>query len=251
MWDLHRFALPIYVWPGTDPNTTEPIFAGTDLAVLPATPSNIGWQCSISNTTGTALIYNLSVDVRTTNDLGNQYQILEGLNDNLGGSYRYESGTSMAAANVSGMLALMQDYFQNRTTQTNPSPALLKAMLINGARAVGNYDFQVANSINYQGWGLVNLPNALPVGITNAPDTSAPSFFVDQSPTNALATGDSRTFQVGITTNATLLPLRVTLAWTDPPGNPAAATKLVNDPRPCREQHGHGRHISGQRYSGQ
>ena len=52
---------------------------------------------------------------------------------------------------------------------------------------------------------------------------------MDQNPTNALATGDSHTF---IVTDhhqcAQTLPLRVTLAWTDPPGDPAAAIKLVN-----------------------
>ena len=47
--------------------------------------------------------------------------------------YRYETGTSMAAADVSGVLALMEDYFTN-TLALTPSPALLKAMLINGAR---------------------------------------------------------------------------------------------------------------------
>ena len=50
--------------------------------------------------------------------------------------YRYESGTSMAAADVSGVLALMMDYFTN-TLHATPSPALLKAMLINGARPAG------------------------------------------------------------------------------------------------------------------
>ena len=46
------------------------------------------------------------------------------------------SGTSMSAADVSGVLALMQDYFTNQL-HVAPSPALLKAMLINGARSVG------------------------------------------------------------------------------------------------------------------
>ena len=48
-----------------------------------------------------------------TNDLGNYYSVLEGMNDGLGGFYRYESGTSMAAADVSGTLALIQDFFTN------------------------------------------------------------------------------------------------------------------------------------------
>ena len=47
-------------------------------------------------------------EVTTTNDLGNYLQVLAGMNDSLGPFYRYESGTSMAAADVSGTLALMQ-----------------------------------------------------------------------------------------------------------------------------------------------
>ena len=49
----------------------------------------------------------------------------------------------MSAADVSGVLALMQDFFVNHSTLTSPSPALLKAMLINGARPTGAYDLQV------------------------------------------------------------------------------------------------------------
>ena len=56
-----------------------------------------------------------------------------------------------------------------------------------------------------------------------------PMFFVDQSPTNALATGDSQTYEVQVMPGAQSQALRVTLAWTDPPGNPAAAIKLVNN----------------------
>ena len=68
-------------------------------------------------------------------------------------------------------------------------------------------------------------------GITNQFGQSCSTFIVDQNPTNALATGDSQTFYVSVTdTNAQLYqPLRVTLVWTDPPGDPAAAIKLVND----------------------
>ena len=68
---------------------------------------------------------------------------------------------------------------------------------------------------------------------------SAPcsSFFLDQSPTNALATGDSQTFIVTCDQcRRAGQPLRVTLAWTDPPGNPAAAIKLVNNLEPRRHQ---------------
>ncbi len=81
-------------------------------------------------------------DITVTNDLGNYLQVLAGLNDSLGPYYRYESGTSMAAADVSGTLALMQEFFESRLGLTNHSPALMKALLINGARSVADqYDF--------------------------------------------------------------------------------------------------------------
>ena len=59
------------------------------------------------------------------------FPILQTLNSNLGSFYRYESGTSMAAQAVSGVLALLQEFFQQRL-QRGFSPALMKALLING-----------------------------------------------------------------------------------------------------------------------
>jgi len=191
-----------------------------------------GFYYAIGNPTNFDVNYNLLTEIVTTNDNGNYFQVLSNLNDTIGPWYRYETGTSMATPAVSGTLALMQDYFTN-TLHSTPSPALLKAMLINGARAVGNYNFVVTNAINFQGWGLANVPNSLPAGLTNRMGAACSSFFLDQSPTNALATGASQSFLVTIPTTssaqASSLPLRVTLAWTDPPGNPAAAIKLVNN----------------------
>ena len=72
--------------------------------------------------------------LQTNNTYSNYYQMLAtNLNASLKPSYRYESGTSIAAGAVSGMLALMQDYLFN-TWKVTPSPALLKALLINGSR---------------------------------------------------------------------------------------------------------------------
>ena len=67
-----------------------------------------------------------------TNSSGDYFEVLSNLDDTLGPFYRYESGTSLSAAEVSGALALMQEFFQ-RVGWTN-SPALMKALLINGAR---------------------------------------------------------------------------------------------------------------------
>ncbi len=190
---------------------------------------------AISNDTPNQVIFDLLTDIVTTNGTGNYFEVLSNLDQSIGTLnsastgpgpyYRYESGTSMATPAVSGTLALMQEFYAV-AFGTNPSPAMLKAMLINGAQATGLYTYQVQNTLNYEGWGLVNLPGSLPPGTTNQLNMACSTFIQDQSPTNALATGDSQTWMVA-TTNAQ--PLRVTLAWTDPPGDPAAAIKLVNN----------------------
>jgi subtilisin family serine protease len=231
--------LPIYVKPNVFPTLADtPV--NTNFASLPPdapfTPTDTTWFYAVSNPTNVTVHYQATSFLTTTNDLGDYFDILQtNLNNNLVSSngqllYRYESGTSMAAPAVAGVLALMEDFFTNRW-HYQPSPALMKALLINGARSLSStYDFQVRGEINYQGWGLVNLANSLPDGITNSFSTQGASMlFVDQNPTNALATGDSQTIFVSVDPSAQDDLLRVTLVWTDPPGNPAASIKLVND----------------------
>jgi hypothetical protein len=133
----------------------------------------------------------------------------------------------MAAPAVSGFLALIQEFLG--TNNLRPSPALLKAMLINGARSLSpNYNLQVSAPVNHQGWGLVNMSNSLPAGF-NLLGTNGPMRIYDQTLTNALATGGVETYEITVPNTARSFPLRVTLVWTDPPGNPITGVKLVND----------------------
>ncbi len=196
-------------------------------------PVNATWYYGIDNTTTQTVSFDIQTVITLTNANGDFFQVLSNMNDALGTGpyYRYESGTSMSAADVSGMLALMQEFFQQRLGRTN-SPALMKALLINGARSLGvPYDFGVTNDPNFQGWGLVNLPTTIPGTLTNAGAPATSMLVFDQSPTNALATGQSFTRFFTVSTNAQTarVSMRLTLVWTDPPGNPVAGIKLVNN----------------------
>ncbi|MCX6896880.1 MAG: S8 family serine peptidase, partial [Verrucomicrobia bacterium] len=223
--------VPIYVSQSGPPTGGTPDGYDTYVTGFPPATADTVFYYSVGNTNSQPVNYSIFLTILTTNDNGNTFQVVSNLlNGPLAPYYRYESGSSMAAAAVSGTLALMQEFFEQRTTFGRPSPALMKALLVNGARsAAGIYDLQVQTPINYQGWGLVNLPTSLPGALTNSGSSSSPIQFFDQNPTNALATGQSQTRYVSLSAAARNQPLRVSLVWTDPPGDPSASIKLVND----------------------
>jgi subtilisin-like proprotein convertase family protein len=224
-----------------DPKTPPATLYSTDNILLLSNQLSVGqWYFGVT-TQGKQIqpvAYDLTIYLVETNDLGvpitNQngyFNVISNLNSQLKPWYVYQYGTSMSAAAVSGMLALMQEFLQSHPQLgvTNPSPALLKAMLINGSRSVQQqYDYNPqAFGPNEQGWGLPNLTNSLPLSLTNG---QASMLLTDQSTNDALATGQSQTFTINSSDpNATNFPVRVSLIWTDPPGDPAAGVALVNN----------------------
>ena len=136
--------------------------------------------------------------------------------------YSLVSGTSQAAPHVAGAAALLRDWYVRNVNAQPPSPAMTKAVLVNTASDVAGGDSgkgsQVPSAPNTdEGWGRVNLGAALD-------DTERA--YVDQS-TTLDATGQSflRSYDVADTGR----PVRVTLAWTDPPPATVTGNAFVND----------------------
>ena len=229
----------IYASTNALPSSDPASFVGTNSLIITnfASSNCFGdlWFVDVVIPGTEQVVFDFSARVLATNK-GSILTVLSNMNESLDPNelYRFESGTSMAAPAVSGLAALMQEFFEQRLGRTN-SPALMKALLINGARSVSSdYHLQIDPLVNQQGWGLVNIQNSIPAllnTLSNTTDEAAwPIRFYDQSPTNALSTGQSHTYALSVTNAlAVRAPLRVTLVWTDPPGNPAATINLVND----------------------
>ncbi|MCX6905099.1 MAG: S8 family serine peptidase [Verrucomicrobia bacterium] len=131
--------------------------------------------------------------------------------------YLYEGGTSQAGPHVSGAAAVVVQWYREGHTNTTPSPALVKATLINSTVDM-LVDMGNAPTPNMdEGWGRVDLTQL--IGATRRYD------FVDQSV--LLRTGQfyERRVIVGNSDE----PLKLTLAYTDVPAFPGAIPALVND----------------------
>ena len=124
-------------------------------------------------------------------------------------NYASSSGTSHSTPAVAGGSALVYQYFINQGWSTNPSPAMVKAYLMNSTRYMTGVDTGDTLPSNNQGMGMMNLGNAFDGTARILRDQLTNDLFT--------ASGQSRTFYG--TVSDTNKPLRITLGWTDAPGS--------------------------------
>jgi serine protease AprX len=126
------------------------------------------------------------------------------------------TGTSFASPHVSGAIALFVERHRD-LFGSDPSPALVKAALVNTASDLSTRGGRDANGKpltpvpnEQQGWGRLNLGRLMGSWTADAPLAT-----IDQDVVFT-ATGERATTAVEAAGGA---PLRVTLAWTDAPGH--------------------------------
>jgi subtilisin family serine protease len=129
--------------------------------------------------------------------------------------YAYNGGTSMAAPLVAGCAALVRQYYVDDRQHPNPSAALLKATLINSTRFLSGPDSIAGHPKcpnHHQGFGMIDMRRAIPTA------NELRLEFVDSwaltPPVKLPDTGSVVRYRF----TADAGPIRICLAWTDPPG---------------------------------
>ena len=137
--------------------------------------------------------------------------------------YVYMGGTSMAGPYAAGAAAVFVQYYRSLHTNATPSPALVKAALINSATELDPVNGGPGPIPNHEeGWGRITLTNII---LTNFSTARRYYQYVDQS---TLLTNGAVYVHHSLVQSPGQ-PLKITLTYTDVAGFPGAIPALVND----------------------
>jgi hypothetical protein len=130
--------------------------------------------------------------------------------------HRWSEGTSHAAPQIAGAAALFTQFWKGGHAGTNPSPALIKAAIVQTGQEMAGVGATAPIPNGAEGWGRANMKFMLNTGVAMK--------YVDQATTFSNV-GESVVY-TGTVADAAK-PVRVTLVWTDPPA--AAQPALINN----------------------
>ncbi|MGI8813179.1 MAG: S8 family serine peptidase [Pyrinomonadaceae bacterium] len=128
----------------------------------------------------------------------------------------YSIGTSHSAPQVAGAAALFTEFWKNGHAGQNPSPALIKAAILDTGQEMNGLNTTASIPNGAEGWGRINMKYMLNTGV--------PMKYVNET-AELVNVGENYTFG-GVVGDASK-PLRISLVWTDPPA--AADPALVNN----------------------
>ena len=123
-------------------------------------------------------------------------------------------GSSGASPKTAGACALLIQWWKKNNNGKLPSPAMLRALIVNGATEM-NVGGPIPNK--FQGWGRLNVATILA--------NNAVRIYEDQA---TVFTQRSQKKEWRIRVADPTKPVRITLAWTDPPGPIGSGTASVS-----------------------
>lgn len=126
--------------------------------------------------------------------------------------YSRMQGSSMASAVAAGSAALLREFMQKEMSLPDPGASSIKAALINGARTP-------EEGPSAEGFGVLDL------GGTTLALKEKSMVLVEEN--KGISQGAVQRYKFRAETSQS--PVKVTLAWTDPAGDPAAQKALVNN----------------------